>query len=422
MFSHPLSLLLFNNAVFTLTAAFTARKSGLRYVVLALMIGVVVLGLSRTAYTVPTTGWIGRIPAGALFWTVVLFFDRLILREWDWENYGPTLAVRAENMSAEENDAFDERRGQDSLIVERLAFGQEVSGEQRGIGNFWEVKSVPPFSSKDPRPHILPPLELFIARSAISLLLCSIVHDYAVDAQLSLNQNLVQPPLVPLLSRYWQVTAEELKANFVSTVGYWTVQYCMMQVFYSLFAIIAVCTAPSDLKLWRPLFGSIGLAFTLRGFWGNFWHQCLRSGLEGPANFLAHEVFRLPQTGVLQRYAKILVCFAISGAMHVAADIGGSLPMEQSGALRFFATQALGFVFEDFAQELHRRAFGRDIAPWIRTAAKTVGYVWVLLFLVWSTPIWVYPVTLKTERADALLRYSAIRPLFGHISTDGWMS
>ena len=57
------------------------------------------------------------------------------------------------------------------------------------------------------------------------------------------------------------------------------------------------------------------------------WHQTLRSGLEDFADFATHDVFQLPRRGLLQRYTKIFFSFALSGVMHIAADMGGGLSM-----------------------------------------------------------------------------------------------
>jgi hypothetical protein len=65
---------------------------------------------------------------------------------------------------------------------------------------------------------------------------------------------------------------------------------------------------------------------------------------------------------------------------------------QEYGAIQFFCNQALGIMIEDGVQELYRRISGKsndsvDTPLW----AKIMGYLWVVAFLSWSTPIWVYP-------------------------------
>ena len=142
------------------------------------------------------------------------------------------------------------------------------------------------------------------------------------------------------------------------------------------------------------------------------WHQNLRSGLEGVSNFLTHDVLNLPSHGVLQRYTKIFFSFAVSGLMHTFADMGGGLSMRQSGALQFFCMQALGIMIEDGVQALYRQYMkGRTKRP-AHMIERLVGYVWVLFFIVWTSPVWVFPTQLHMREGDALLSVSAIKPLF----------
>lgn len=72
----------------------------------------------------------------------------------------------------------------------------------------------------------------------------------------------------------------------------------------------------------------------------------------------------------------------------------------------------LGIILEDGVQALYRRVTGRkrvDVTPlW----ARFVGYLWVLVFLLfWSSPAWHFPMV-KNEAGDygaTLLPYSLVR-------------
>ena len=81
--------------------------------------------------------------------------------------------------------------------------------------------------------------------------------------------------------------------------------------------------------------------------------------------------------------------------------------LSETGAMRFFVTQVLGFAIEDAVQAVYRRtAKPRPVM------ARVCGYAWVVVFLLWSTPAWVYAYTRAARREDTVLRVSALRPLF----------
>ncbi len=64
-------------------------------------------------------------------------------------------------------------------------------------------------------------------------------------------------------------------------------------------------------------------------------------------------------------------------------------------------------MLEDGIQELDRRMFGNRESA----VCRAVGYVWVLEFLSWSSPVWVYPVARTMEREDMILTLGALHSL-----------
>lgn len=103
--------------------------------------------------------------------------------------------------------------------------------------------------------------------------------------------------------------------------------------------------------------------------------------------------------------------FFLSGIMHIASDLGKNVPLRQSGALRFFCTNALGVIFEDGAQEIFRRLNGGKDSG--RLWSRVLGYVWVVVFLSWSTACWQYPYSRIMRWEDKILAPDALRSLLG---------
>lgn len=261
---HPISLFLASNITITLTAAFTDRRSRLRYVALLPLVFIAITLPWSMSTFVKTTGWIGRVPAGVTFWNIVTCFDRLIRRGWDHEHYGPTTTSNSNEAAAKLKDKDDTSGA--IFSGSRMEFGSEVSSQARGIGLFWQVKNVPSFSEE--RPDMVPTRGAFILVHSISVIACYYLHNFAVEMSLSLDPHLVSMERVTLLTRLPEVTSTELQARVTSSLGYWVIQYSMMQFFYSAFALITAIFDPSDIYLWHPLFGSPRDAYSLRNFWG----------------------------------------------------------------------------------------------------------------------------------------------------------
>ena len=91
------------------------------------------------------------------------------------------------------------------------------------------------------------------------------------------------------------------------------------------------------------------------------------------------------------------------------------LPYRSSGTIQFFCTQAIGIMLEDGIQAVYRLAYGmkRDSVRSSSLGARLIGYCWVVAFLAWSTPVWLYPRLYANEgqKKDEYLPFSIVKRL-----------
>lgn len=142
------------------------------------------------------------------------------------------------------------------------------------------------------------------------------------------------------------------------------------------------------------------------------WHQRNRQLLSEPTRFIAHNLLRLPtgQRSELSRCVTIILVFLLSGFLHFTIDIAAGIPYRESGAIRFFLMQAVGIIVEDYF--IHCLARLRPS----RTTAKVViydriaGYVWVLIWLSWTVPGWLYPISQRAKggAGEAMVPFSLL--------------
>ena len=206
----------------------------------------------------------GRVPSGAMLWNCVTCADRLILRGWDYHHYGRS--VDQQNASKQGMNSEDTPEQDARFPGSRMDFGSEASGQARGIERFWQVKNIPHFSEENP--DLVPTPGAFVLVQAIAIGLCYFINNGTVAYTFSLDQRLLSDEYVPLLTRLSRITTDELQTRIITTIGYWVVQYCNLQFFYSLFGLLGAISNPSEIRLWRPLFGNAKDAYNLRDFWG----------------------------------------------------------------------------------------------------------------------------------------------------------
>ncbi|KAE8445948.1 hypothetical protein EG329_012727 [Mollisiaceae sp. DMI_Dod_QoI] len=393
--NHPLILLLIEYQITTATAAFTQKDSSLRYIAFFICVVISWYSLATFNLYVQTTGWSGRSLGGTHVAIPLTLLDRLLLRKWAYgQDYlGPVETPHAEK---EKQSRWD--------------FGSGVAASTRCVGSKKEINNVPRFDDEDPK--YVPTRSTFLVRHLGLVVGSYYMNTFFVDMQLRFNQALLGDPYIPFLTRIGDVSLEEIITRIRVSIAFWITTYCYIQLSCSTFALINVSLRAVDLNLWRPAFGSIRTCYTIRGFWGKFWQQNLQLTFKGPADFITHAILRIPQGTIFSRYSKIFFAFAVSGSLHTGSDFGGAIPFTQSGAFRFFCTQALGIILEDGIQEVYRRIFG-DRKRLLREA---VGYLWVFTWLCWSTPSWAYPTARAMDREEVLLTLDAlVSPFFGDL-------
>lgn len=126
-----------------------------------------------------------------------------------------------------------------------------------------------------------------------------------------------------------------------------------------------------------------------------YWHQSLRNMLVGNGTFWTHGIFRGKKGTLYARYLNVFFPFLLSGILHTVLDICGGVPHSEARTWVFFILQALGIMVEDSVEAVYCWSFvrkqGEKISqPKLQMWHKTVGYVWVNLFMVWTTPAWTF--------------------------------
>ena len=264
--TNPWINLVASRLIFAVGAGFTSPASIQRLVIFALITIYAWLCISNYSKYIQSTGLVSLIIISSISSVPLIYFDRLIYRKWAYEDRRAIFGT-APNKSVK-NDVHDTDTVADDgdSSSSRFSFGQEVSGTVRGPGTSWEVKGLPNFSSRDPQ--WIPSPSVFIAWKLAIIVSCFFLNEYVLDARLAVDPGLMLPSRVPFLTRFAEITQDEVVARLIVGVCTWTHGYCFMQIFFGCPALIAVCFKPSDVALWRPAFGSIQDAYTVRGFWG----------------------------------------------------------------------------------------------------------------------------------------------------------
>lgn len=128
--------------------------------------------------------------------------------------------------------------------------------------------------------------------------------------------------------------------------------------------------------------------------------------LTGHADLLVNPI--LPRRSLISRYTRLLLAFIISGLIHYRGDQLMGVSDAESGAMLFFTLHAAGIMAEDAVGPLLSKILP---SPRKSRFSRTLGYLWVCAFFVWTTPVYMYPSNRLGLKASALLPVRVFGPL-----------
>lgn len=150
---------------------------------------------------------------------------------------------------------------------------------------------------------------------------------------------------------------------------------------------------------WPPLFGPPSKAYSLRYFWGIFWHKLhvaiftalMPSYLR---NLQSREISRVNQR--IRRIARIVVgslkalwIFSLSGIGHIVVDLATTGNGNSTAQLRFFLLNFILCLIETVLLNILRERCQKSgrLSIWV-----IFGYGWVFIIFFCLVPGWIYPV------------------------------
>jgi len=359
------------------TLAYTSKTSPLRFITLA-----VIGGLGYWHYwscpSLSTSGlWNGTCAATNIIYCLH-HIDLVILKKAD----------RADLVQGNTNaNAF--------LTALRLCFSTRSIRSKFQIGN---VPAFPPYFRNRASPGRIS----FLFRTAVIFAWQYLVLDLIDTVMAS------QTPEETLaaygnnqeyLNPFTATREQNLTRLMTSVAGSFFIGRIIMDFIYRAMALVAVGSGVSEPRDWPPFFGRTKDSYTIRYFWGRFWHQWLRGPLSSMSLFVSRNILGLPKRSLVEWYSNVFMTFTLSAAVHVANDIIAGKGVEM-GTVWQFQGFAAAMLIEDAVQGLWKMVFGSGKAkkdadskekPRMAAWKLAVGYLWVQVVLFVVVPWYLYP-------------------------------
>ncbi|KAJ6183862.1 hypothetical protein N7519_005163 [Penicillium mononematosum] len=208
-------------------------------------------------------------------------------------------------------------------------------------------------------------------------------------------------------SGQWNISGRALIEQAIqSLIAWFVVSRILLSFYYRVASILFVSLGDSPANS-PPMIGRMADAYTLRNYWGKFWHQMLRLPLTSTSNFLARDILGLPRSTFVERYTNVFIVFFFSGVIHVVLDSLRNVSPWEFGTMSFFLSFVVGYIIEDGVQALWKRKSGPhknvSLPAWWQRA---LGFCWVAAWLGITSPWYFRSAMLKPEEQMVLVPFS----------------
>lgn len=374
-----------------------------------------------------------RLREAAMIFTCAFLFNNNDLLNLSSMSYEQHVAWKR-SVAATKSDALDlagetkEETGSktaegsptEGSLWERVKWSSAIYWNFRRIGTQYQITNISPFSARDP--SYTPSRPKFLLRTLFMLLLSKCMIDLSDFVLLKFPSTLLYlltRPYLHFFPRLLNVSILETVFRSLLVLNYWV--NCGMRQFhcYQVFALIFVGLGIQDPEQWLPYFGFVSETWSVRQYWGfanhcpswysladhhgrSVWHQTFRQFLTPNVDLFVFSILGFPRGHLVTRYTRLMLVFLLSGLLHLTMEYQIEFAKGEAGSVNFFVLQALGIMLEDGVQAIARIHFpkmGRQIK-------RRIGYTWVAVFLLETTPVWFYSQNLYWRvRKGAIVTY-----------------
>ncbi|KMP08581.1 hypothetical protein CIHG_05190 [Coccidioides immitis H538.4] len=243
-----------------------------------------------------------------------------------------------------------------------------------------------------------------------------------IQAHLFANSNVLDftPDQLPIIRPLLGIRIDEedvdpisrhqfLLRAFISVSWIWA-NFVFLESCHAILAIFFVAILrldnPED---WPSLFGNIADAWTVRRFWGRFWHRIATPTLSQWTRIIIQRVLHLQLTTGVAKTVEAFGIFFLSGLAHALASWRTGEGFAHLDIL-FFCANFVVVAVEILVARLWKYAVK---GTWIelelrrnsklRVVGRILGLVWVFSWFFWMVPRWLYPKALRLSIKQALM-------------------
>lgn len=294
----------------------------------------------------------------------------------------------------------------DWMAAYKMLFNARWIGTKRQAPNVKESSSPPQgILSQELKPDIRPanrlkrlrialasPRVIFIRNRLFSLFVIYVVSKLYDKLTTSLFSeyfdNLGYEDFLPdkrvYLRRLSEVTARETIIRMWFVIFWNWSTYSTVTKVHDILAIFFVGIGIDEPQDWPTLYGSLREAYTMRGFWGKFWHSLVYRSYTNYGIVISTKIFGLPRRSMVGRLLVNFLVFFLSGCIHALVELQLGYTCGWRESIASYSGSFVAILVETIVQWAFRSLVGKYRGDSV--ISKAIGYAWVFGYLFWSLP------------------------------------
>ena len=196
------------------------------------------------------------------------------------------------------------------------------------------------------------------------------------------------PQKQTILRRIPEATSHEVMVRIWIVFDAFYSNWAIFAVVQHALASIRVILECDDPDYFTAFHGRVTQSYTIRRFWGFFWHKLTERDFAALGRFISHRVAGLEPGTVAARRCEEFNAFLIAGVVHAMITVALGFKCGYIEDILFFCLNYAAILTEELVQQ----TISPHVGKWKDgPVGKAIGFLWVYGFFFWSLPKQQYP-------------------------------
>lgn len=196
-----------------------------------------------------------------------------------------------------------------------------------------------------------------------------------------------EPHMQSYLRRLNVVSTRESILRAILVLNFVWTSWAIISAYHRALSVFFVAVGLDEPEEWPTLYGSPWEMYSVRRFWGRFWHRSTFRTYMGYGNLVADKVLRLRRGTVAHKICVEFTVFLVSGFTHALTTRALGFRYGHWEDIAWFCANFAAILLETAVQAIVGRMFRRTN----ERVRKGVGAVWLFAFFFWSLPKTQFP-------------------------------